>query len=443
MILYFTIASILSFLAGIFLASFIFVPLALVGGIFGFCISLLCLQRSSLMRRRITIVLLSVTGVFFGLGILRYEYAIMLWSSQEPVEVYGERVSLDAVVRATSRSERSQTVYVETQYGYGRVTTDLHPTFSYGDALSIDGILDRPFSDMRTKETFWAQGISFVMYFPHIDRQSRERARGWGDVLFGIRDVFEGSLKAIYPEPYNALADGMLFGSTSGLDMGTSNAFRKSGTSHILVLSGFNISVVATFFLFFASFLFRRRVALAVAMSGVVLFTVMTGAGSPAVRAMCMALIALFGLYAGRQYRAGIALLWALFLMLMWNPLLLRWDASFQLSVAATLGIMYIAPRIDTFLKRTAFPDFFATLIASTIGAQLAVLPFFLWWGVGVSWWSPVANVLVVPLVPLVMALSACASLAGLFLPSLGTFVAFPAFLLMKWQVAVAFFFAS
>lgn len=430
---------ILATIAGILCASFFEFSINVIFVGMGFVLGtgvVLCFYYRS--RRAFFI---GIAVVFFLFGIFRYEVAVYNWRAKLPADFYESSRELTGVVFSSLRSERSQNIFIETDYGVVLVTTSSHPTFAYGDKVVISGRVDDPLMRYPRRESLWVRGAVATMYFPHIVREESSSHLNTQSILYSTRSMLEGKLMSLYAEPYSALADGMLFGSTNGIDRNIYDAFRRSGTSHILVLSGFNISVVAAFLLFIFRLIFRRNYAIIGAMVGVVLFTIMTGFGSPAVRAAVMAIIALLGYYTGRQYRADVALLWAIFLMLLHNPLLLRWDAGFQLSVAATLGIMYIAPLVDVRSRAVIPPAFFRSMVATTIGAQAAVLPFFLWWGVSVSLWSIVANIFVVPLVPFVMALSAFAVIASFISHSLALLVAFPAFLLMKWQIAVAMYF--
>ncbi len=408
-------------------------------GIGGISVAIGILIFSPLYRKAL---LACVALLFFFLGMLRYEIVMHAWNLRLPRDFYGSSRTLDGYIVSSVNGERSRKVFIETSdYGGALITTSLYPVFSYGERVSITGVVEDPLTQYPYRESLWVRGAGFIMYFPQV--VVKEFAFQFSVIreLFSLREALEEKLKSLYAEPYNALADGMLFGSTNGIDKSIYDAFRRSGTSHILVLSGFNISVVAAFLLFILQFVFRRRYVIVGAMIGVVLFTIMTGFGAPAVRAALMALIGLLGFYTGRQYRADIALLWAVFFMLLLNPLLLRWDAGFQLSVAATLGIMFIAPWIDLYSTTFIPIQFLRSMISTTIGAQIAVLPFFVWWGVSISSWSIVANMLVVPLVSFIMAFSALAILCAFVSHTLALVIALPAFLLMKWQIMIALYF--
>jgi competence protein ComEC len=131
----------------------------------------------------------------------------------------------------------------------------------------------------------------------------------------------------------------------------------------------------------------------------------MVGAGSTILRASTMALIALFARLTGRNYDVVRALLFAGFFMVLWNPMILVFDISFQLSFLATIGLIFMSP---VFQEKFKFlPERFGLrdIAASTIGVQLFVLPFILYKMGNLSLVAPITNILVLPFIPVTMLL--------------------------------------
>ena len=180
---------------------------------------------------------------------------------------------------------------------------------------------------------------------------------------------------------------------------------------------------------------------------------------------MLMALIALYARYTGRTYAASRALLFVILLMLLWNPLYLAFDPGFSLSVAATAGLIWLAPILERFLqergglhflrvmpsaaqrnalKNAIFerPSFWINAIATTLSAQIAVLPLLLYFTGNLSFIAIPANVFVMPFVPLAMAWSFVAGIGGMlfahFVPLLAIGIGFPAYLLNAFLMFVA-----
>jgi competence protein ComEC len=173
----------------------------------------------------------------------------------------------------------------------------------------------------------------------------------------------------------------------------------------------------------------------------ILVFVGIAGASATALRAALMAFIALYARATSRSYVAGRALLFVVFLMILWNPLYLVFDPGFGLSVAATAGIIWFAPIIESrllFLKN----DFWKNILATTLSAQFAVLPLLLYDTGNLSLVAIPANLLTMPMMPLAMGLSASAGLAGIIFgtatPLLGIVLAFPAYLANAYIIFIA-----
>lgn len=218
--------------------------------------------------------------------------------------------------------------------------------------------------------------------------------------LYRIKHWVNGSIHRFLPEPHSGLLAGLLLGVKSDLSDSFKTALKNSGTSHIVALSGFNVTIIITFLLLLLRRLPRRFVWVA---SGILIliFVVMTGAASSVIRAAIMGWLLLLASLWGRRRSATNAVLLAVVTMVMLHPLILFYDVGFQLSVAATVGLIYCSPPF--FWHSRYLPKFFAEAFSATIGATLFTLPLIALYFGGVSWVTLGANLLVVPLVPYVM----------------------------------------
>jgi competence protein ComEC len=220
------------------------------------------------------------------------------------------------------------------------------------------------------------------------------------------------------------------------------DAFTRSGLVQIIVLSGYNVMVVAEWTMALLGRLrLRRGVRAAAGAAALLLFVGIAGATATSVRAALMALIALYARATGKSYAASRALLVAVLAMLAWNPLFLAFDPGFDLSVAATAGLIWLAPRIEARLSFLADP-FWKNAIATTLAAQLAVLPLLLYFTGNLSFVSIPANLAAMPLVPLAMGSSALAGIAGMlfggFAPVVAALIGFPAYALTASLIFMA-----
>src|SRR3989344_1654201 len=177
----------------------------------------------------------------------------------------------------------------------------------------------------------------------------------------------------------------------------------------------------------------------------------MTGAAASAVRAAVMGLLLLLALQVGRLYQIKNALILAGAIMVYLNPRVLVWDLGFQLSFTATLGLIYIEPILErwfsweekddmiqakkNFFEKTARSA--KIILATTLAAQIAVLPLLVVNFGQLSLIAPLANILVLPVIPLTMLAGFVAALAGLIFLSLGKILGWAAWLFLSYEIKI------
>lgn len=320
---------------------------------------------------------------------------------------------------------------------------------SVGDRVSVSGTLAQPepFAGdngrmFRYDKYLESHGIHLLLTFAYLRVESGAPWYSLSAALAHIKHSFLNGLNAVLPEPYSSLAGGIVIGGKSGLGPQLQNAFVKSGLVQIIVLSGYNVMVVAEWVMA-ALALMRvpRRLSAGAGALALLLFVGIAGASATAVRAALMALIALYARATGRSYAASRALLVAVLVMLLWNPLYLVFDPGFDLSVVATIGLIWLAPLLESLLSFLKNP-FWKNAVATTLAAQIAVLPLLLYFTGNLSLVSLPANVLVMPLVPVAMALSTAAGIIGAIfsglLPHLSIVLALPAYVLNALIIFIA-----
>lgn len=359
------------------------------------------------------------------------------------------RVSYEGVVTSDPDvREKNQRIGIEVQ-GVGMLAVmPLSADVRVGDRVRVRGTLTLPQAfatdngrTFRYDKYLEARGIRFLISFGSI--YTIEPA-SWYSVpaaLARIKHSFLDGLGRALPMPDAALAGGIVIGGKTGLGAALTDAFTRSGLVQIIVLSGYNVMIVAEWVMaFLAMLLLPRRLQFFAGGAALLLFVGIAGISATAVRAAIMALIALYARATGRSYAASRALLVAVLLMLLYNPLYLIFDPGFGLSVAATAGIIWLSPLIEARLARLR--PFWANTVATTLAAQISVLPLLLY-NIGLlSLVALPANLLVNTLVPLAMALSAAAGVVGMtigtFVPTIATIVGFPALLLMRYFIFIA-----
>lgn len=358
------------------------------------------------------------------------------------------------VVREPEVRARSVQYTVAVPYGAGRtarflVFAEPYPRFSYGDVLLLRGRVEapRPFASGAGRtfpypEWLKKEGVVRVLYRPSLEKVGEGEGNMLAAQLWSLKRALLSSLARVLPEPALGLAAGLLFGEKRALGDTWVDALRATGVVHIVVLSGYNITLVgeavrgALRFLPPALQWWGGGAAIAA-------FAVMVGGGATVVRATLMGLLALVARATGNVYEITHALLLAGLAMLAFNPLLLAFDPSFQLSFLATLGLIHGAP-----LAERLFPFLPAALglrgfAAATLATQTAVLPLLLYQTGTFSLVALPANLLVLAVTPAAMLFSFLAGLVGVWSVLLAAPFAFAAWFTLSYQLEVVRFFAA
>jgi competence protein ComEC len=302
----------------------------------------------------------------------------------------------------------------------------------YGDRLRLQGHLLTPTEDetFSYRDYLAISGIYSYMAYPQATRLER----GVGNpFLAGLYAFHERAVKVLYrifPDPEASLMAGILLSEPQGIPAEVQSAFRLTGASHIIAISGFNITLVASLFtVVFSRVWGFRRGAIAAAL-GIGLYVLLVGATASVVRAALLGWLTLLGRQAGRRQVGLNSLAFAGALMTLSNPLVL-WDAGFQLSFSATLGlILYMQPFSTAFTKwigrwlpasttsRLTQPvgEYFLT----TLAAQVTLLPVILVHFQQFPLTSLLVNPLILPAQPPIMLLGGLALGLGLISAPLG-----------------------
>jgi competence protein ComEC len=394
---------------------------------------------------------LSISLIFFCLGTIRANYAFTHEGNFLDGELGKTKIE-GVVIDEPSFTEKSQkiTLAVQKQKEKARVSiiAPPFPRFMYGDVLSVSGNLKKPESfvtdngsEFNYPEYLAKDGIFQQMLYPNITLLSHDGGDMLHRVLFSIRRRFITAIETNLPEPNASLVNGIAIGAKDGMDTETEDMFRRVGLVHIVVLSGYNITVVSDTIMRLLAFL-PRTLMLTGGGIVVLLFTIMTGATATAVRAASMALLALAARMFGRRYDIIRALFLVAFTMVVWNPRVLVFDPSFQLSFLATFGLITLSPIIERKLKRIPNVLSLRETISATLATQLFVVPFLIHMNGQVSIISLIANILVLPVVPLSMFFTYLLGGIGPFSNVLATILSFPTFFISEYILKASEFFS-
>ena len=324
------------------------------------------------------------------------------------------------------------------------VRTDNAIRWRYGDFLRAWGTLEAPpvLSEFDYRDYLARRGVfSWLTFITRIQRTGEGRGSPLYAALLQVKDALRHSAQAIMPSPESALLNGILIGDDNEMPDSIKTAFQRTGTAHIVAISGFNVSIVVALIVPLLSRWFGKRRAAAVALPAIALYTLLTGASSSVVRAALMAGIVLFGQLLWRRSLTLNALCAAAFFMLVGDPQVL-FDMSFQLSVMATLGLVLYAGTFSGFVDRALLSRLHSErtqkligsgmdLVAPTLMASLSTLPLMLSAFKMYSLVSLITNTLVLPLQTLVMTLGIAACLVGVMSVPAGVMVGLPAYALL------------
>jgi len=312
-------------------------------------------------------------------------------------------------------------------------------TFHYGDILRLRGKLKTPpeNEDFSYRDYLAAQHIHSYMSSAKVTILPGRGGNPVSAALYAIKERSLNNIYRMFPDPESSLLAGILLGVDTGLTKELQQAFKNTGTAHIIAISGFNISIIAgIFFAFFSRFLGERR-GVVVAILGIAIYTFIVGADAAVVRAALMGSLALLARQVGRRQFALNTLLAVAALMCVWNPLYV-WDVGFQLSFFATLGLILYAEPFSLFANRiiakyfpasTAerFAELFSEFILLTLAAQLTTIPIMAYHFQRISLVSFIANPFVLPAQPAVMIVGGLAVLLSLIWLPLAQLVAWVA----------------
>ena len=336
-----------------------------------------------------------------------------------------------------------------------RTTPEQTQHLRYGDRVVVSGWLTLPPAGARFswRDYLARQGIFVTM----TARRLGVLARGQGNPLlaavYALRERAAAVVQRLWPSPESALLAGILLGLEKGIPRAVYDAFRATGTAHIIAISGFNITILAGLFVALFGRLLGKARGTALAALAVVGYTVLVGAGAAVVRAAIMGLLGMAALRAGRRQHAYTTLAVTAAVMTAFNPHILG-DVGFQLSFAATLGLVlfaepfqqaaervlrrWLAPRQA---RRWAAPvgEFFLF----TLAAQLLTLPISAYAFHRISVISFLANPAVLPVqAPLMVGAGAAVVLGLVWLP-LGKMVAWAVWPLAAYTIRAVEFFAA
>lgn len=439
----------LSFIGGVFWRSFFEIGQTQIFLLLIFSLIILFVFYKNKMATLVAFLLLA-----FWLGLWRTDNKI---EEANNLKYLGKIFQEKAIVQKATASTFGQNVIAQLAEEKIAVLLQVpqYPEYEYGDLLEIfcvakaienkDNSFDYRMYMAKEGVLYQCDPIKSLLpqgapQFNGAGKQIKKVGENGGNWFYGkiiaMRTIFESKITRVIPQPYGALAVGLLLGGSGGLSKEIQSDFSRTGMTHIVAVSGYNVTIIAEYLILLGIFLgFWRKQAIWLALFGIILFVIIAGLPASAVRAGVMSGILLWAMKNGRLTSSENAIIFAGAIMLILNPLLLRWDVGFQLSFLATLGIVLTSSFWEkSFVKKNKALGI-SEAITLSLSAQIFVLPIIAYNFQLVSLISLLANVFILPVIPLSMLLVFLVIVFGLIWTPLSLVFAWLAFTLLAYEL--------
>jgi competence protein ComEC len=295
--------------------------------------------------------------------------------------------------------------------------------FGYGDRLAVKAVLYRPSSPGNPGEFNYQKYLARrnIVALATVDSGDVQRLDAGAAGVLGAAVVLRNKMMQTARETLSpvhaAMLNGMMFGSRGEIPHNVQEAFSESGLAHVLCVSGLHVGLVLG-----GLMLFLRAVGTPVNWIPVVVtpalffYAAMTGFGPAVLRATVMAVLLLWGHRLGRERDWPTTLAIAALIILSLNPLQI-YEVGFQLSFAATWGILYLGPWLQEKMEKWPLPDWMKSILQVTISAQLGTLPVVIQYFNLISFASLISNLVALPLTGIILLMGFAAGGIGLIIP--------------------------
>ena len=277
---------------------------------------------------------------------------------------------------------------------------------------------------------------SFAASIYDADIQTIQRTKH-GDIALDVRDWFANGVNRAIVEPQSSLGLGYLLGQRRGLPEDLVSALQAAGLTHIVVASGYNLTILVRL----ARRLFEnvsKYLSFISAAGMIVSFVAITGLSPSMSRAGLVAGLSLVAWYYGRRFHPLFLLPFAMAITVLVQPSYAWGDLGWQLSFAAFAGVMVVAPLSEAYFFGDADERILRRIFIETMAATVMTLPILLVSFGQFSLVAPIANMIILPMVPLAMLLTFIAGIAGLVMPQIAWLVGLPAEVLLGYMVGAA-----
>lgn len=433
------IGFLISFLIGIFLANFFGFKNNVI---FLFFISFfIVVVISTILRNKIMLVL-SFYLISIGLGFIYFNNYINKINTNFP---YNKYVEFEAIVAdyPDTRADKIKLIVKVTKSIKeniplsSKILIDVprYPEYKYEDKLTINGILEKPenFVNFDYEKYLYKSEIFALVknsFTTKVEKIGTEKENLFYQYIYALKNKLTNVISSILNEPYAGFLSALVLGNKRKIPADLMELFNIIGISHIVVVSGYHVAVITKIFEKI-SLNWPKLLRFIIGNIVLISFVILSGAQASVIRAAIMAWLFIVAVYIGRSSKIFNALIITCFIMVFLNPMILVYDVGFQLSIASIIGILFLTPIID---KKIAIKNYYLrTIISTSLGAQITTMPLVAYYFGRISLIAPLANFLIIPIIPIVMTIGIIVMIVSVLSSRLGFFLAWPIYFLEKY----------
>jgi len=382
---------------------------------------------------------LLIGGVIITLGIFRYQLSLPKTDETKIWFYDGRQVDFQGLIikEPDKRIDHTKLIIAANRLAEkaieGRVliSVNLYPEYQYGDLLEINCKLKspEPFEDFSYDRYLAKDKIYSQCSYSKVKLISRGNGDWLLTKIYQFKNKLMEIINANLPEPQASLFAAIILGARRGLPQDLMAKFNLTATTHLIAISGLNITIITAVLMeLFLALMIPRKKAFWLITACLIFYIVLIGAPASAVRAAIMGWLLILAMYLGRLNKSSNALILAGSLMILINPKILRDDVGFQLSFLAVLGLIYFVPFFEE--KFRHLPEVFGlkSALATTLAAQITTAPLIIYNFGRLSLIGPVVNLLVVPVASILTVIGTLVLFLVIFLPQLAF-----SFFLLPW----------
>jgi competence protein ComEC len=396
-----------------------------------------------------TIFILSIAGVVALAGAIRFKTD---FAKNDIAQYYNQTVEVVGLIveEPDVRTDKTYLTLGKIEINGRRLDSKIlvnipkYREFEYGEKFRFVEKIQEPkeYPDFSYKNYLSRFGIDAVVYQPKIESIEGNYGNKFKFWILQTKKKFTETLTEVLIEPQNSLLGGLLLGAKRSIPESLTEQFNKTGMSHIVAVSGYNITIIALGIGWLLQRLgLHKRISFFVSIPVIILFVIMIGASASAVRAGIMGILLLLAFNVGRLSVAANSLAFTASVMIALNPQILAFDVGFQLSFAALIGIVYLIPILEPYFSW--MPIDVRKYFLATLSAQTFALPLLLYYFGTLSLIAILPNLLILPMIPITMLFGFLTGITGLVWIKLSLPFAYVTKLLLSYILGIIGFFAS